>query len=382
MGDVENGGFAGFVMTKQVEGGRAGVTIAVEVGGVRARLRDGREFTIAYSEADFERGGASGRMIFVRSRSGDAIVGSEASGFEDAIASILDGLTRARFDAATHRQVERRRGRRLVGLKWFAVVVVAAVAIYHILSYGLQSATDNVPRSVDVQIGDAFEGSIEAQYPTRDVPVLDDAFLVIFERFKPHIDHEGFEFEFRFVDSSLVNAMALPGGRILVFRGLIEILEDENELAAVIAHEIAHVTQRHHLTGIARSIGMFAFVQTVFGDYSGLIVVGVEVMRFLAESGYSREQETEADLVGVSTLRAAKLDPMALERALRRMQDKVGSIPKSMKWVSTHPVDAERRAAITAAAEAQPNPAVEKLPIDWGAVRAAIGVVEKSEDKK
>jgi len=102
-------------------------------------------------------------------------------------------------------------------------------------------------------------------------------------------------------DPDTINAMALPGGHILVFSKLLEIVESENELSFVLGHEIGHFQNRDHLRGMGRSL-VFAFLSTVLRapgkSVSNLVSRTVRV----TESAFSRDQESGADAVGLEIL--------------------------------------------------------------------------------
>ncbi len=161
---------------------------------------------------------------------------------------------------------------------------------------------------------------------------------------------------FTVLDSPIVNAMALPGGYIYVTRGMLERINSEDELAAVIGHEIAHVTARHSAQQISKQ--QLAQVGLVLGA----VVAGPEVLQQygqLAELGlgllfqrYSRQHETEADLLGTGYMARASYHPIGAERMLMTLQrlDKnpSGGIDQ---YFQSHPDPAKRvrdvRAKIT-----------------------------------
>ena len=129
---------------------------------------------------------------------------------------------------------------------------------------------------------------------------------------------------FTLLDSPIVNAMALPGGYIYVTRGMMERINSEEELAGVIGHEIAHVTARHSAQQISRS------QLAQFGMILGAVVAGPEVLQQygqFAELGigllfqrYSRQHETQADLLGTTYMARANYHPIGAERMLMTLQ--------------------------------------------------------------
>ncbi len=104
-------------------------------------------------------------------------------------------------------------------------------------------------------------------------------------------------------DSDDVNAIALPGGRIVVFKGLLDQVESENELAMVLAHELGHFAHRDHMRGLGRGLGLAVATALLLGENnsaSGLI--SKAVLTFQVK--YSQSQESAADQFGVDLLTA------------------------------------------------------------------------------
>ena len=162
-----------------------------------------------------------------------------------------------------------------------------------------------------------------------------------------------------------VNAFAMPAGYIVVNAGLIKQAKSAEELAGVLAHEIAHVEQRHAVRGIVQSLGFTALWLTLTGDI-GTSVAGVGV-RQLAGLHFSREQETAADDGGFARLRAAGISPHGMVSFFSTLQQKGDAIPESMTLLSSHPSSAERSERLQKMLQGLPP--VAPLEIDWKAVQ-------------
>lgn len=146
------------------------------------------------------------------------------------------------------------------------------------------------------------------------------------------------------VDSKTVNALALPGGHVLVLRGLIDLAEDGNELAGVLAHEIGHVHERHPLEVAMERAGTSVLIGFLLGD-----VTGGTVLAFMAEalvnSAYTREAEREADAIGIDLMNRAGLEASGIGDLLGRIAKKGGEMDGWLGFLSTHPHSRERAAA-------------------------------------
>lgn len=149
-----------------------------------------------------------------------------------------------------------------------------------------------------------------------------------------------------FNDDDTVNAFALPGGKVGVYTGLINLAASDDEIAIVMGHEIAHVTSRHGgermsqamlAQGIASGVDAYAS-QRKYGQIAST-VFGLGAQGVLLK--YSRDQETEADGIGLRFAAGAGYDPRAAAAFWRKMQAKSGA-KETFKWLSTHPPTAER----------------------------------------
>ena len=166
------------------------------------------------------------------------------------------------------------------------------------------------------------------------------------------------------VDAPLLNAFALPGGHILLFRGLLDFMQNPNELAGVLAHEMGHSELRHPLqTFVKRATGAFA-VGLLFGDIVGFSVVGA-LGEALLTGAYTREAETEADAFAVERLRAATIATVPVADFFARMEARSALLRGLPSHFSTHPADADRAALMRAVPGG--GPALSEL--QWRALK-------------
>jgi beta-barrel assembly-enhancing protease len=168
------------------------------------------------------------------------------------------------------------------------------------------------------------------------------------------------------IDGATMNAFALPGSRLIVMRGLIAAVEDADELAAVLAHEIAHTVHRHPTeTAIRQSAASFV-LGLVVGDALGVSVIGTLAGQLLA-AAHSREAEAEADATGLRLLAQAGLRTDGFARFMSRLAHKEGGrgAPGVLGYFETHPPSAARAARGGDRADGAPA----MSPAEWDAVR-------------
>lgn len=166
------------------------------------------------------------------------------------------------------------------------------------------------------------------------------------------------------LDGEMVNAFALPGGRIVLLRGLLEFVESPDELAAVMAHEMGHVVHQHGTEQMIESLGLTFFFGVMLGDIgSGSIGLFGETM---LSNAFSRDAEREADLNAIAVLTEAGLASGGLADFFRRLQDTHGDMPAAFNLLSTHPSHDER---IALAEQAGQGGAAALTAAEWDALR-------------
>ena len=173
-----------------------------------------------------------------------------------------------------------------------------------------------------------------------------------------------------FLGEPIPNAFALPDGSIIVTDGLIDLAEHPDELAGVIAHEIAHIERDHVMRNVVSRIGAGIFFDVAFGGAG----VGQSLAIFsvsLAGLRYTRHYEEEADLHGLAYLDAAGIDAGGVARMFERLRDIQESAEGAglPALLSTHPASDAR--AARARAQARSGLAPSLSPAEWRVVRAA-----------
>lgn len=151
------------------------------------------------------------------------------------------------------------------------------------------------------------------------------------------------------LDHKMVNAFALPGGFVVLFRGLIDAADGPDEVAAVLAHEIGHVVSRDPTRHALRSAGSIGVLGLLFGDFAGGAVVLFLTER-LIDAQYSQGAESEADRFAYDALLNADASPAALGDMFQRLRDKYGDSDAIIMHFLSHPGLAERIKAARAAA--------------------------------
>lgn len=204
---------------------------------------------------------------------------------------------------------------------------------------------------------------------------IDSAIWVISRRLIDSLGLTDYDYNIVVVRNQEVNAFALPGGNIVVLSGLIEFSESPSELAAVLAHEMGHVEERHVVQRLVKELGL----QLIFGVLSGGdAIVLSEITRTLTSTFFNREQEAEADEFALDLLHKCRINPRALGTLFRRMESEYGSF-EEFELLMSHPAINSR---IKASFEYELGDEFESRPfaLDWKAVQSEVNAPETPEE--
>lgn len=179
-----------------------------------------------------------------------------------------------------------------------------------------------------------------------------------------------YRLQFVIVENPVANAFALPGGKIVIFRGLLEKSDRPEQLAGVMAHEIQHILLRHPLQAVLRQLSLRALAAVLAGDSSGM-ASALGAAGTLGGIRYQRGDEAAADREAVRMMQAARIDPNGLAQMLEKLQQADGSTPSALQYLSTHPLTANRIAEIrTLAAQSQEASVPLLTDADWSHMQA------------
>lgn len=164
------------------------------------------------------------------------------------------------------------------------------------------------------------------------------------QRFRSSAGFGGYKVEV-IADDELINAFAAPGGYTYISTGLILQARNCASIAGVMGHELGHVTERHGVQNLESQFGAALLTQLVLGEgLASDIIQGVH--SFLLSTTYSRDKETESDIVGLQLAYEAGYNPYGLVDFFEQLMELRGGV-ETPKFLSSHPSDAERIATIT-----------------------------------
>jgi predicted Zn-dependent protease len=220
----------------------------------------------------------------------------------------------------------------IVGITFSAIVLGALLYVY-VLPWAAEKAIVLVSVETEIALGESITENLTGE------SVTNDSVNLYLEQFVKQLElDKTYPIKVKVIVSEEINAFAIPGGNIFIYSGLLEKMESPEELVALIGHEVTHVTERHSLKSILRSVASSLLFTILLGDASGLAAQADQFKQL----DYSRELEMEADNYGLDLMLKNKVNPEGMLNLLKILKRENEELPQMMKYLSTHP-DTETR---------------------------------------
>ena len=240
------------------------------------------------------------------------------------------------------------------------ILVVGVVAVL---------AACGVSTQQEVELGTQYAQQINAQLPIISDPEINRYINVLGDSIAKLSDERNLDWRFYIVDSREVNAFAVPGGFIYVNRGLIDRSRNLSMLAGVLGHEIGHVIKRHSVQQMEKmqqaqlGVGLACVLTRICENQATGALIDIAGTAVFAK--FSRDDEREADQVGIQYVTRAGIDPRGIPAMFRVLLDERNRQSSAVDgWFSTHPLE-EDRIRETQAMIAQIDEAIlETLTVD------------------
>ena len=225
--------------------------------------------------------------------------------------------------------------KKLIVLLLFIVLAFGGcIYVISLFNWKKTFGIEKVTTDLDQKLGDVFWESYSADM----VEVKDDkVILPIIKMVDQLCSENGIKsssIKVHVVNNKEINAFAMPGRHLVVHTGLIQFADHEDEIAGVIAHEIAHIESGHVVKKLGKEIGLSILMNLTLGDIGGEVVRNA--LSTITSTAYDRSLEKEADLKAVDYMIGAKMNPIYLASFLEKL-DKQSQTPEVLQWVSTHP---------------------------------------------
>ncbi len=165
-------------------------------------------------------------------------------------------------------------------------------------------------------------------------------------------------YQILYINQPIINAAAVPGDRILVYQGLLEKVESENELMMILGHELGHFKNRDHLRGLGNALLLQIVFSSLFGDIGSVAAIGTTSIEAISRAQFSQKQETQADDVGLDLLYKHYGHVAGATDFFDRIRD-IPNIP----LLASHPAPASRVEQLKTLIRDRQYPIRQKVPL-------------------
>ena len=224
---------------------------------------------------------------------------------------------------------------------WMLVLAIIVPALLYGIPKLAGPLAKIVPHEWERTLGESIVEGFMAESPACSSPEGDKALEALVAPLRAQVALP-YPLNIQVIDNTETNAFATPGGNIVIFRGLLTFSESPDEVAGVLAHEMAHVIKQHPTEGLIRAVGFSLVFSALFGDASALMSAAGEMGSTLLTLSYSRDAEKEADRIGLQLLQQAELTTTGLKHFFQRLQKAKKELPESLAILSTHPMTEDR----------------------------------------
>jgi beta-barrel assembly-enhancing protease len=216
-------------------------------------------------------------------------------------------------------------------------------------NYFIDPVVDKIPVEWEETLGDAILSTlpVEKNPDPKLIALLTDI-LRLLKQSKG--EETPYNLKIYILSTEKINALALPGGNIIIFEGLLKIAESPEELAGVLAHEAQHIFLKHSTRGILRNLASRILINLVLGDANTVMESAINIAGQLHTLGLSRKMETEADIKGVEMMLDAKINPQGMFSIFKKLMKEELKLERNKKnasrskylyeifsYMSTHP---------------------------------------------
>lgn len=201
-----------------------------------------------------------------------------------------------------------------------------------------------IPSSVEQDIGKQVAADVEKEEKVLSNAEVQSYVNQLGQKIARVSDRKKLKYRFKVIDKNEINAFACPGGYIYVYSGLMKIMGNEAQLAAVLAHEVGHVVARHSVKRLQAVYGYSLLMEIALGDKMGKLArEAVDASVGLILQGYGRSNEIESDNMGVLYTKKASLNPNGMVQVFEKFKSMEGKPPSTLeKLLSTHPPTQDR----------------------------------------
>ena len=337
--------YSAILIHPEVPGGRCSGLLHTKPDGLYLESEH-LNYYIPYDKLQLTAGGAGNRFVFLKDKTQEeiSVYTSEKSILKDQ--EITSNPLLGKDVEDSQKSLAKTW---TVPLLVFGVLILLIAGLYFAKDAMVRGIANQVPVEWEQKAGDQLFTGLSMQYHFVKNDSLKKEFLRVGAPLFSQVEKQGYKIDLYFVKDPTINAFALPGGKVIVQTGLIANAKSWEEVMGVLGHELAHVTERHHVRGIINNIGIYTLVATFFGDVTAISGTLASVGGDLASLSNSRTFENEADEKGWDYLVEGKINPNGLISFFETLKkehetgmDTLIHKNVDLSFLSTHPNTQER----------------------------------------
>jgi beta-barrel assembly-enhancing protease len=215
-----------------------------------------------------------------------------------------------------------------------SLLVIFCGAFKFFPNYFVDQVVDKIPVEWEEKLGNTILSTfpVEKTPDPKVIALLTDILRLLKQSKAEEIPYN---LKIYILSTQEINALALPGGNIIIFEGLLKIAESPEELAAMLAHEAQHIFLKHSTRGILRNLASGLLMTLVLGDANTVMEIAINIAGNFNTLGFSRKMETEADIKGLEMMLDAKINPQGMLSIFKKLMKEELKLEKNKKNKST-----------------------------------------------
>ncbi len=234
------------------------------------------------------------------------------------------------------------------------------IAIIWLISWIASSIVWLIPPSVEQQLGKVIVPVYDRLAPPSAAQTTLNKLLDRLEAQLPPQQRQNRDYQVLYIPEDTVNALAIPGDRIIIYSGLVKQAQSENELMMVLGHELGHFANRDHLRSLGRAVIVQIAIAYFIGDVGSIGSIAVSAIETISNAQYSQSQESQADEVGLKLLQQTYGHVAGATDFFTRMSHKQ---QLDIDFLATHPAPGRRVKELQQLIKQRNYKVEQKLPL-------------------
>ncbi len=336
------------------------VSISIDGNNIKVEMEENMYLPV--TESEFKIGGNDSDFLVVKNKNNTLFIKDL-----EILDELINNNSNELFSNLKQQHKKSKHGRKYTLI--YILGILAILIFLTFLSFNLLTniIAKAIPLSWEKTLGDAAVAAMSAGKTVNDEKLLKPV-----REIGTYLESKGndprYKFKFYVVKDDQINAFALPGGNVVVYTGLLKNSDSPEEVAGVLAHEIQHVYQRHGVKRVVKRFGISIFLSLMFGNIGGqLDQIGGE----LAGLKFDREEESEADRMGLQLLYNSGVDPNGMVIFFQKLKEMNKDLPEVLAFLSTHPATENRIEVLQKLIKEKYDnrPFKKEFNIDWKEVK-------------